>query len=131
MSPRQKIKVLVVEDNELIRVLLQLHLTKLSVRAEVWEARDGEEGLHRCRILSPDLVITDLDMPRVSGIELIQSIRSELDRRIREVPIIATTGTNREWHEKARNAGANFVLEKPIYKRELASALMELLGIEE
>jgi len=120
-------RVLIVEDNELIRALLQLQLTGFPMRLEIWEATDGEAGLHQARLLQPDVILTDLDMPRLNGLELIRQIRLEPSKKLKNVPIIATTGTSAEWHEKSREAGASFVLSKPIYKKDLVSAMLMLL----
>ena len=127
MTTNARKRVLIVEDNELIRSLLQLQLTGFILKLEVWEATDGEAGLHRARLLLPDIIITDLDMPQMDGLELIRTLRQEPHRKLKTTPISATTGTNPEWRERARAAGANFVLEKPIYKRDLVSAMLMLL----
>jgi two-component system cell cycle response regulator len=83
-----KISILYVEDNETIQVLfsdiLQRFVKKLYV------AQNGEEGVEQFKKLNPDLIITDIQMPKMSGIEMIKNIRKE-DKNI---PIIITTAFN-------------------------------------
>jgi len=77
-------KILVVEDDPDARELLRSILTLAGLNVVL--ARDGEEGLERAREVSPDLVITDISMPRLDGLGLI--------RRLREVPDLLNIPTN-------------------------------------
>jgi CheY-like chemotaxis protein len=120
-------RVLLVEDNETIRALMKLLLSFAHEPLDIWEASNGEEGILVCRQFFPELVITDLDMPVMNGIEMIQFLRSEPDKRLSRVPIIVTTGTSAEWQHKCIEAGANMVLEKPVSRRELMLVLANLL----
>lgn len=125
--PRHERKVLIVEDNELIRMLLKLLLTHAPVRLAITEAENGEEGFHMARQFYPDLIISDLDMPMMDGIQLCRMLRQQFDRKLADVPIIVATGTSSEWRSKCMEAGANIVIEKPVYKKDLISAVLTLL----
>jgi CheY-like chemotaxis protein len=103
--------VLLVEDAPFLRYafgrLLRLH------GFEVLEANDGREALARVHAFQPDLIITDLMMPVMDGVELIRRLRE--DPRTAEVPILAITADATELAEKrARQAGAADFIAKPV-----------------
>jgi two-component system, cell cycle response regulator DivK len=104
-------RVLVVEDNE-----LNLKLFCDLLRAHQFEAepvRDGREAVARARDFDPQLVVMDIQMPHVTGLELIQHMK--LDPRLRAIPIMAVTAyAGREDEERIRAAGANAYVSKPI-----------------
>ena len=80
-------KVLVVEDNSDARKMLRAILEHEQL--EVVEAADGIEGLERTESESPDLVITDISMPRMSGGEMIKQLRRSKEHK--NLPILAIT----------------------------------------
>lgn len=89
---------------------------------DVLEAGDGVAALevmeHRC----PDVVVTDLALPRMDGFELIERIRR--DDRFRHVPVIALSGYSGPEHEdRALQAGSDQVLLKPCLPETLAQAV--------
>ena len=79
------IKVLLVEDNQVIRELLAVILRRAG--HEVFTASDGVEGLQQFQLQQPDLLITDLIMPRMNGCELCKHVRE-----ISAVPTVLITG---------------------------------------
>lgn len=103
--------VLVVEDNE-----LNLKLFCDLLRAHGYQTtpvRDGREALDTARAVKPDLIITDIQLPHVSGVELIEAIRA--DPELGRTPILAVTayaGLGDE--ERIREAGASAYVAKPI-----------------
>jgi len=104
-------RVLVVEDNELnLKLfcdLLRAH------RFEVEPVRDGREAVARARAFAPDLVVMDIQMPHVTGLELIEQMK--LDSALRTIPVMAVTAyAGREDEERIRAAGANAYVSKPI-----------------
>jgi two-component system sensor histidine kinase EvgS len=116
-------KILIVDDEEDIRLFFSI---ALSDAHKVWEAEDGQQGLSIFSQHQPDLIITDLNMPIMSGWELIAKIRAVN----RQVKIIATTALgNLTLHELARitDAGANICLPKPVSALILKEAIVELL----
>ena len=103
--------VLVVEDNELnLRLfcdLLQAH----DYAAE--PVRDGREALARAHAVRPDLIVMDIQMPHVTGLELTEAIRA--DDVLSATPIMAVTAYAGKADEEAiREAGANAYVSKPI-----------------
>jgi two-component system, cell cycle response regulator DivK len=104
-------RVLVVEDNE-----LNLKLFCDLLRAHDFAAEpvsDGRTAVARARAFDPDLVVMDIQMPHVSGLDLIREMK--LDPRLRSIPIMAVTAyAGREDEERIRAAGANAYVSKPI-----------------
>jgi two-component system, cell cycle response regulator DivK len=104
-------KVLVVEDNE-----LNLKLFCDLLRAHDYEAepvRDGREAVDRARSFAPDLVIMDIQLPNVSGLELIETLKG--DAQLKPIPIMAVTAYAAKGdEERIRAAGAEAYVSKPI-----------------
>ena len=104
-------KILVVEDNETNMYLIRFILRKSGY--EVIEARSGEEGVELAIEEKPDLVIMDIQLPGIDGLEATKRIRnSEADE---ELPIVALTSYAMVGDkEKALKAGCTGYIEKPI-----------------
>ncbi len=104
-------RVLVVEDNELNLKLFCDLLRAHDFAAE--PVRDGREAVARARDFDPQLVVMDIQMPHVTGLELIQ--RMKLDPRLQAIPIMAVTAyAGHDDEERIRAAGANAYVSKPI-----------------
>ena len=104
-------KVLVVEDNELN---LKLFCDLLRAHDYVVEpVRDGREAVARARDFRPDLIVMDIQMPHVTGYELILEIKA--DEGLKHIPIMAVTAyAGREDEDRIRAAGADAYVSKPI-----------------
>ncbi len=104
-------KILVVEDNEANRYLIRFILSRAGY--EVLEAWSGEEGVERAVKEKPDLVIMDIQLPGIDGLEATRRIRqSEIDG---EIPVVALTSYAMVGdREKALAAGCTGYIEKPI-----------------
>jgi two-component system cell cycle response regulator DivK len=104
-------RVLVVEDNELN---LKLFCDLLRAHEFAAEAvRDGREAVERARAIAPDLIVMDIQMPHVTGYELILEIKA--DEELKHIPIMAVTAyAGREDEERIRAAGADAYVSKPI-----------------
>ncbi|AHH95971.1 response regulator [Kutzneria viridogrisea] len=111
-------RVLVAEDEALIRLDLVEMLREEGYQV-VGEAGDGEEAIRLAGELRPDLVILDVKMPKVDGIEAASAIAGQ---RIAPV-VILTAFSQRELVERARDAGAMAYLVKPFAKRDLVPAV--------
>src|SRR5215210_5142533 len=120
-------KILVVEDNE-----LNLKLFCDLLRAHGYEAepvRDAREALERARAFVPDLVVMDIQMPHVSGLELIEQMKR--DDGLRRTPIMAVTAYAAKGdEERIRAAGAEGYVSKPISVVKFVEAVRELLAVE-
>jgi len=117
-----RLRVLVVEDNNESRELYVLVLTRAGF--EVKEAVGGEEALRMLDQCDPDLLITDIQTPSMSGIDLIRRIRS--DEKWSNLPIIAISAYSRDQLAHAAIQGATRVLRKPFEPNRLLSAVFEL-----
>ncbi len=117
-------RVLVVEDNE-----LNLKLFCDLLRAHdfaVEPVRDGREAVARARDFAPDLVVMDIQMPHVTGYELILEMKA--DETLRHIPVMAVTAyAGREDEERLRAAGANAYVSKPITLARFMTAVNELI----
>ena len=104
-------RVLVVEDNELN---LKLFCDLLRAHEYLAEGvRDGREAVARARDFAPDLIIMDIQLPHVSGFELINQLKA--DEGLQTIPIMAVTAyAGREDEERIRAAGADAYVSKPI-----------------
>lgn len=100
--------VLVIEDDAAVRLLLVQALTDAGY--QVSEAVDGRQGLAQFRAQPTDLVLTDLEMPTMNGLDLI----SELTRTYRQVKVMAMSGGPSEGLQMARFLGARQTLTKPL-----------------
>jgi two-component system cell cycle response regulator DivK len=121
-------KILVVEDNE-----LNLKLFCDLLRAHAYEAepvRDGREAVERARSVRPDLVIMDIQMPYISGLELIEQMKS--DEELKRTPIMAVTAYAAKGdEERIRDAGAEGYVSKPISLMRFIEAVRGLLAAAE
>lgn len=104
-------RILIVEDNALN---IKLFCDLLAAHGHEPEAvTDSRNALEAARAFSPDLVITDIQLPHVSGLELIRLIRD--DEKLADVPIMAVTAYSaRGDEERIRSAGAQAYVSKPI-----------------
>lgn len=103
--------ILVVEDNELN---LRLFCDLLNAHGySAHPVRDGRDALATARAVSPDLIIMDIQLPHVSGLELIKQMKA--DAGLRAVPIMAVTAyAGKGDEEQIRAAGAEAYVSKPI-----------------
>ena len=116
--------ILYVEDNEVNRRLVRDLLKGTSYR--LLEAPDGETGMAVARKEKPDLILMDVQLPRVSGIEATRVLRGEAATA--STPIIAITSFALAGDEqKARDAGATAYLAKPYSPRDLLKMIRQLL----
>ena len=117
-------KILVVEDNE-----LNLKLFCDLLRAHGYQAepvRDGREAVERARGFSPDLIIMDIQMPHITGLELIEQLKA--DAQLKHIPIMAVTAYAAKGdEERIRDAGAEGYVAKPISVLRFVEAVAGLL----
>jgi len=108
------LKILVVDDNHHMRVLLTEVLRAIGVR-DIFEAADGAEALAFLRSRQVDIVMTDLSMQPLDGIDLTKLIRNADDSPNPMIPIIMITGhTTQRRVAQARDAGVTEFLAKPV-----------------
>jgi two-component system, OmpR family, phosphate regulon response regulator PhoB len=116
--------VLVVEDEEPIAVLLDYNLRKEGLRVE--RAADGEEALLKVEEETPDLIVLDWMLPKVSGVEVCRRLRARAETR--RTPIIMLTARGEE-ADKVRglDTGADDYVVKPFAMKELSARIRALL----
>ena len=121
-------KILVVEDNE-----LNLRLFCDILRAHGYEAdpvRDGRDALDRARAFEPDLVVMDIQLPHISGLEIIEQLKA--DPTLARIPIMAVTAYAAKGDEqRIREAGAEGYVSKPISVIRFVDAVRILLADRE
>ena len=118
-------RILSVDDSTSIRQLVQFTLEKEGY--EVVLAVDGRDALDKAKQGAVDMVITDLNMPNVDGIELIRALRS--DQAYKFTPIIMlTTESANEKKDSGRSAGATGWIVKPFKPEQLIAVVKKLLG---
>jgi DNA-binding response OmpR family regulator len=117
--------VLIIDDDRLLRRVMTRVIRNMG--HDVLQAEDGERGLSLFRAHRPELVITDIVMPRQEGFQTIRELRREFP----DVKIIATSGGGRErtptFLIDAGRVGADMTLSKPFRPVELISAVAKLL----
>ena len=119
------IKVLTVDDHPLLREGIAAVLENHSDLRVVGQAASGHEALERCRELRPDIVLMDLQMPEMSGIDAIVAIRSEWPQiRI----IVLTAHATDEQILRGLNAGATGYLLKDGLRKELVDTIRRVHG---
>ncbi len=120
MSEEQIIRVMIVDEHPMVRRGLASFLSTTPDLELVAEARDGEEAILRCDREHPDVVLMDLMMPRMNGIEATQAIKD----RSPEVQVIALTSfAEKELIQDALQAGAVSYLLKDVGAEDLARAI--------
>jgi CheY-like chemotaxis protein len=118
-------RVLIVDDNRASRDLIRAILK--SVRCDIIEASDGQQGLDRVRQERPDLVLLDVDMPGLDGLTVVKKIRQ--DATFSDLPVVAVTAFAMDGdREKAMAAGFTAYLTKPVRAAALREKVQQLLG---
>ncbi|MBS1217870.1 MAG: CheA Signal Transduction Histidine Kinase, partial [Proteobacteria bacterium] len=119
--------VLVVDDSLTVRKITTRLLTREGFRVD--SAKDGVDALEKMHDLIPDVVLLDVEMPRMDGFELARVMRS--DTRLKSVPIIMITSRTADKHRNhAMEIGVNVYLGKPYQEQQLLDAIAEQLGQE-
>ncbi len=120
MNPSAPIRVLIVDDHSMVRAGLA---TFIRIKADlelIGEGRNGQDALRLCEQLQPDVVLMDLVMPRMDGVEATRAIRE----RWPQIQIIALTSfKQKEMVQEALQAGAISYLLKDVSVDELADAI--------
>ncbi len=116
--------ILIVDDSKIVRKLIMHILEKNNYRC--LEAEDGIDALEKLVMNKVDMIIADLNMPKMTGLELIKTVR-ESDA-YNEVPILMlTTETGDETKKACLDAGANVYLSKPAPQDFILKNVKELL----
>ncbi len=118
---------LVVDDSITMRKVTSRVLEGHNI--EVFTARDGMDAMEQMQERVPELLLLDVEMPRMDGYQLAEYVRT--DSRLREIPIIMITSRTGKKHcERGKKAGANAYISKPYKESELISEVDRLLGTD-
>ena len=118
--------ILAIDDSSTMRRLVQSTLSMSGYSVEV--AEDGIDGLEKLEKVNPDLVITDINMPRLDGFGVIEGVRAH--PTYNRIPILTlTTESAAELKQRARNAGASGWIVKPFDRDKLLMAIKRVCGV--
>jgi two-component system, OmpR family, alkaline phosphatase synthesis response regulator PhoP len=121
-------RIIVADDEAHIRHIVSMKLKNAGF--EVMTAADGEEALELCAAEKPDMLITDFQMPYMSGLELCMALRQNEQTRYIPALMLTARGFDIEPEEMSQ-AGILAVLAKPFSPREVLGKVTELLGAAE
>jgi two-component system cell cycle response regulator DivK len=120
-------KILIVEDNELN---LKLFRDLLEANGyETHETKDGTEAFDMTHDLNPDLILMDIQLPEISGLDITKRIKA--DEKVKDIPIIAVTAfAMKDDEEKILRAGCEAYISKPISISNFLETIKSFLGEE-
>jgi two-component system chemotaxis response regulator CheY len=118
--------ILVVDDAATVRLYYRSVLEEMGCQVE--EAWNGTEALEKALCAPPDLMLVDVNMPRMDGYGLLAAVRQEPSLRAIPAVMISTEGSARN-EDQAYDVGANLYLHKPVRPERLASLVRVLTGV--
>ncbi|MDN3672519.1 PAS domain S-box protein [Flavobacterium branchiarum] len=120
----KKIKFLIVEDNNVNRLLLRATIKNLFVNAVIYDAENGKEAVELYKTVDPDIIFMDIQMPVMNGYEATKAIR-ELKSGKKKPIIAVTAGAEKDEKQNCINAGMTGYIPKPIIKGSIEKAIIK------
>jgi two-component system chemotaxis response regulator CheY len=120
-------RILIVEDSATMRSLLVSTLEELDVPVKISEACSGFEALRVLPRNAFDLIVTDINMPDINGLELVSFVKRNPQYQAIPLVIVSTEGSDRD-REKGIELGADAYLVKPFEPEDLRQVALELLA---
>ncbi len=120
-------RILIVEDSGTMRSLLVQALEELDPDVKVDEAQNGFEALRQLPRQRYDLILTDINMPDINGLELVSFVKGNESYRTIPLVIVSTEGSERD-RAKGLELGADAYLVKPFEAQELQHLVADLLA---
>jgi two-component system chemotaxis response regulator CheY len=117
---------LIVDDARTVRLYYRGILERAGI--DVTEAENGLEGLEKAAEIFPDLLIVDINMPKMDGYTMLRAIRADIQTRSIPAIMISTEAEGRD-AERAYEAGANVYLIKPVRPDQLLAFVQMLVGV--
>lgn len=119
-------KILVVDDSATMRMFLSMTLKRVFADISITEAENGLDAIEKLRAQDVDIVLTDMMMPEMNGLQLIENIRKLLNK---DVPIIVITTKGEEKdRELGLSLGANGYITKPVSGNKLKDEVLKFLA---
>ena len=118
--------ILVVDDEPDILLVIETSL-KLEVNWTIWTASSGEEGLLQAKTKCPDVILSDIDMPQMDGIEMTSALRE--DNATKHIPVILMTAI--PWEINTQNSpqlGVTAIIPKPFDSLTLAQQIVQAVN---
>jgi two-component system chemotaxis response regulator CheY len=128
-TARPEPRVLVIDDSQVARQVLAMTCRQVPalLYAKIEEAPDGQAGLERLQAGRYDLVLADVRMPRLDGLELVRRVRGELGDKQTPIVLITTLGTDEDV-QRGLAAGATAYLVKPLSPYRIRILIERLLA---
>lgn len=123
-----ELKVLVIDDDPGMIKTIVLTLESLNFNLRVDTATDGYDGLMKIGNAVPNLLILDLNMPKIDGYEVIKRVKNTEDYKSAEIMVVSST-LNEETEKKLIDIGVSKYLKKPFKLSELKEEVTNLLGL--
>lgn len=123
--------VLIVDDSSTMRAVVRKAITVSGFDVgEYWEAADGREALEKLRLHWVDVVLTDINMPKLSGLELVAMMKG--DDLLASIPVIivSTEGSEKKVQESL-HLGASGYIKKPFHPEDIRTTLGNVMGIKD
>jgi len=121
------IRVLVVDDNDFMRDLVSSMLREMGFR-DIYHARDGEDALRRTTEVDPGLIICDVDMEPMNGLDYVERLRKQMPADGVNIPVILLTAhTEASIVQRALKLGVNGYVVKPVKKNQLEARVLTAL----
>jgi two-component system chemotaxis response regulator CheY len=125
MNDPSRPTILIVDDSPTMRAMISTALTEGGYR--VVEAADGKDGLARLQLHAVQLILTDVNMPRMDGLAFLQSLRQ--DPRFARTPVLMlTTESSQEMKGRGKAAGATGWIVKPFRPEDLRQVVGKVLA---
>ena len=118
--------ILLVDDSKTMRMLVQRAIRQAGFRGlAIGEAENGAQALEKMRAEKPKVILSDWNMPEMSGIEFLTQVRAAQDK----TPFgFITSEASAEIKDRAMSSGANFLITKPFTPEDVQAALSPILG---
>jgi CheY-like chemotaxis protein len=120
-------RILIVDDNQANCELLEAYLVDINCVTDI--AKDGQQAIQKAVTFSPDLILLDVMMPKLSGFEVCKHIKN--DPQLKNIMILMVTALNELGDiERAVDAGTNDFLSKPVNRIELVKRVQNMLQLK-
>ncbi len=119
-----KKRILIAEDEQAVLYSMKVLIEQIDDEFEVYSANNGRQALELINGLDIDLLITDIKMPEMDGLELIR----EVQKKYPSIKILAMSGVGDQYLKAAKSFGASYVFHKPFERDKLTSAINKVLS---